>query len=172
MCPQIWLSDSLTIQVHCTMIRFTDYGRPESKQPSLHGRKFTPTPKFLGTAKAYFVCYISPIFQISLIYAFIGCPQSVAERKGMCRTTITNCLKLYGWSGQACHWNPQLEPLQLKFWSPKIKTSFPTNPQLKPHLLKAWSPKIKNLSLTYLLSNKTQTLEGQRGLIFLHSTSD
>ena len=56
---------------------FTDYGRPERKQPSLHGRKFNPNPKFLGTAKAYFVCHIGPIFQISLPYAFIGCPQSV-----------------------------------------------------------------------------------------------
>ena len=55
----------------------TDYGRPERKQPSLHGRKFNPNPKFLGTAEAYFVCHINPIFQISLIYAFIGCPQSV-----------------------------------------------------------------------------------------------
>ena len=55
----------------------TDCGRPERKKPSLHGRKFTPTPKFLGTAKAYFVCQIGPVFQISLIYAFIGCPQSV-----------------------------------------------------------------------------------------------
>ena len=40
----------------------TDYGRPERKKPSLHGRKFTPTPKFLVTAKAYFVCHFSPIF--------------------------------------------------------------------------------------------------------------
>ena len=52
-------------------------GRPVEKSPSLHGRKSTPTPKFLGTAKAYFVCHIGPNFQISLIYAFIGCPQSV-----------------------------------------------------------------------------------------------
>ena len=52
----------------------TDYGRQERKKPSLHGRKFTPTPKFLGTAEAYFVCHIGPNFQISLIYAFIGCP--------------------------------------------------------------------------------------------------
>ena len=55
----------------------TNYGHPERKQPSLHGRKFNPNPKFLGTAKAYLVCHIGPIFQISLIYAFIGCPQSV-----------------------------------------------------------------------------------------------
>ena len=37
-------------------------------------QKFTLTPKFLGTAETYFVYHISPIFQISLIYAFIGCP--------------------------------------------------------------------------------------------------
>ena len=36
--------------------------------------KSTLTPKFLGTAEAYFVCHIGPNFQISLIYAFIGCP--------------------------------------------------------------------------------------------------
>ena len=33
-----------------------------------------PTSKFLGTAEAYFVCHIGPTLQISLIYAFIGCP--------------------------------------------------------------------------------------------------
>ena len=52
----------------------TDYGRLERKKPSLHGRTFNPNPKFLGMAAAYFVCHIGPIFQISLIYAFIGCP--------------------------------------------------------------------------------------------------
>ena len=52
----------------------TDYGSPEGEQPSLHGQKFNPNPKFLGVAAAYFVCHIGPIFQISLIYAFIGCP--------------------------------------------------------------------------------------------------
>ena len=51
-----------------------DYGCPERKLPSLKGRKSTPTAKFLGTAEAYFVCHIDPNFQISLIYAFIGCP--------------------------------------------------------------------------------------------------
>ena len=61
----------------CGFIGNMDYGHPERKQPSLHGQKFTPTPKFLGTAKAYFVCQIGPIFQISLIYVFIGCPQSM-----------------------------------------------------------------------------------------------
>ena len=58
-----------------TLVKLTtDYGHPDSKLPSLNGRKSTPTPKFLGTAEAYFVCQIGPNFQISLIYAFIGCP--------------------------------------------------------------------------------------------------
>ena len=35
---------------------------------------YTHTPNFLGMAEAYFVCHIDLIFQISLIYAFIGCP--------------------------------------------------------------------------------------------------
>ena len=70
-------STELKSQHHITMIMCTDYGRPERKYSSLNGRKFNPNPKFLGTAKAYFVCHIGPIFQISLIYAFIGCPQSV-----------------------------------------------------------------------------------------------
>ena len=48
--------------------------RPVRKSPSLHGQKSTPTPKFLGTAEAYFVCHIGQNFQISLNYAFIGCP--------------------------------------------------------------------------------------------------
>ena len=55
-------------------VRDTDYGRPVRKSPSLHGRKLNHNPKFLGTAKAYFLCHFGPIFQISLIYAFIGCP--------------------------------------------------------------------------------------------------
>ena len=38
------------------------------------GLKSTPSPKFLGTAEAYFVYNIDQNFQISLIYAFIGCP--------------------------------------------------------------------------------------------------
>ena len=54
------------------MVKNTDHGRKEKKKPSLHGQKFNP--KFLGTAEAYFVCHIGSIFQIFLIYAFIGCP--------------------------------------------------------------------------------------------------
>ena len=65
-------------QSTCSIISATDYGRPEWKKPSLHGRKFNPNPKFLGTTEVYFVCHIGPIFQIALIYAFIGCPESVA----------------------------------------------------------------------------------------------
>ena len=56
------------------IVIITDYRCPGRKSPSLNGWKSTPTPKFLGTAKAYFVCHIGPNFQISLIYAFIGCP--------------------------------------------------------------------------------------------------
>ena len=55
----------------------TDYGRPVMKSPSLQDQKSTPTPKFLGMAEAYLVCHINPNIQISLIYAFIGCPSSV-----------------------------------------------------------------------------------------------
>ena len=55
----------------------TDYGRPVRKSPSLYGRKSTPNPKFIGTAEAYLVCHIGLKFQISLIYAFNGCPLSV-----------------------------------------------------------------------------------------------
>jgi hypothetical protein len=62
------------IKTFFLFLEITDYGRPEKKLPSLHGRKFNPNPKFLGTAEAYFVCLIGPIFQISLVYAFIGCP--------------------------------------------------------------------------------------------------
>ena len=58
------------------MYNNTDYRCLVRKSPSLHGRKSTPTPKFSGMAEAYFVYHIGN-FQISLIYAFIGCPQSV-----------------------------------------------------------------------------------------------
>ena len=68
---------SITETIHKVFHSATDYGRPVRKLPSLHGRKLTPTPKLLGTAEAYFVCHIGPNFQISLIYAFIGCPLSV-----------------------------------------------------------------------------------------------
>ena len=39
--------------MNSSIVLVTDYGRPARKKPSLHGRKFTPTPKFLGTAEAY-----------------------------------------------------------------------------------------------------------------------
>ena len=45
----------------------TDYGRPVRKSPSLHGQKSNPNPKFIDTAKAYFVCHNGSKFQISLI---------------------------------------------------------------------------------------------------------
>ena len=68
---------SSTTLVRTLVCKYGSNKRPVRKSPLLHGRKSTPTPKFLGTAEAYFVCHISPNFQISLIYAFIGCPQSV-----------------------------------------------------------------------------------------------
>ena len=61
------------LQVTCTFLyaRTTDTQRGIvfTAQP-----KSNPSPKFLDLAEAYFVCHIGPIFQISLIYAFIGCP--------------------------------------------------------------------------------------------------
>ena len=51
-------SSQQILMEHKFIHRGTDYGRPERKQPSLHGQKFNPNPKFLGTAEAYFVCHI------------------------------------------------------------------------------------------------------------------
>jgi hypothetical protein len=71
---------SITYYIHAiaiaeaAMSETTDCGHPERKSISLNGRKSTPTTKFLGTVEAYLVCHIGPSFQISLIYAFIGCP--------------------------------------------------------------------------------------------------
>ena len=71
------------------VIKTTFYTLPWSLIPNRHGLqtpgeeiiftaqpkiKSNPNPKFLGTAKSYFVCHTGLIFQISLIYAFIGCP--------------------------------------------------------------------------------------------------
>ena len=52
----------------------TNYECLVRKSPSLHGQKSNLNPKFLSTAKVYFVCHIDPKFQIFKIYAFIGCP--------------------------------------------------------------------------------------------------
>ena len=71
--PQ-WLTGTKHAICLMNMNEGMDYGRPARKSPSLHGRKSNPNPKFIGTAEAYFVCQIGPKFQISLIYAFIGCP--------------------------------------------------------------------------------------------------
>ena len=73
----------------------TDYRRPEKKQSSLHGQKFTPTPTFSDMAEAYFVCHVSPIFQISLIYAFIECLQSVCKFLGSFVGLILRSLQLH-----------------------------------------------------------------------------
>ena len=62
-CPRTNAQPLLTINVWTLepVVLHTDYGRPERKYPSLHGRKFNTNPKFLGMAKAYFV---GPIFQM------------------------------------------------------------------------------------------------------------
>ena len=60
--------------IHKIKVLGMDYGGPERKLSSLQGRKFNPNPKFLGMTAAYFLCHIGPNFQITLIYAFIGCP--------------------------------------------------------------------------------------------------
>ena len=76
-----------------TKLVITDYRRPERKQPSLYGRKFNLNPKFLGMDEEYFVCHIGPIFQISLIYAIIGSPQSVQQSKQ--QTQRAYCSNIY-----------------------------------------------------------------------------
>ena len=68
------LKNAWVIDTPKRILQTTNYGRPVRKSPLLHGRKSTPAPKFLGGAEAYFVCQIGPNFEISLIYAFIGCP--------------------------------------------------------------------------------------------------
>ena len=72
----------------------TDYGRPVRKSLSLHGQKSTPNPKFLVTAEAYFICHIAPNFQISLIYAFIGCPESVVGNMSPCPICLRRSWKV------------------------------------------------------------------------------
>ena len=87
------------IYLCCTYLNLvgnTDFGHPERKQPSLHGRKFNPNPNFLGAAEAYFVCHIGPIFQISLIYALIGCRQSVINTMfNLALVTLYELIGLY-----------------------------------------------------------------------------
>ena len=71
---------------------------------------WTATSKFLGAARSYFVCHISPNFQISLIYVFIGCLQSVIvvimvmENQNVSRThpfpLLTQLLQIYDCSLQ------------------------------------------------------------------------
>ena len=79
-CPKRKVLKNWIQSKYFSCILTTD-GCPERKQSSLHSGIFFPTPKLLGTAKAYFVCYIRPTFQISLIYAFMGCPQSMILKK-------------------------------------------------------------------------------------------
>ena len=73
----------------------TDYGRPVRKSPSLHGPKSNPNPKFIGTVEAYFVCHIDPKFQVSLIYAFIGCPWSLPTSHEFPYNTCTALIEFF-----------------------------------------------------------------------------
>ena len=69
-----------------------DYGRPETKKPALHGRTFTPTPKFLGTANAYFVCHIYPKFQIffDLYLHWVSVVRDSSETRNQFATLLEN----------------------------------------------------------------------------------
>ena len=59
-----WILRPLSTQKYCVPCSPTDYGRPERKQPSLHGRKFNPNPKFLGKVQIIleqrYVVFLSP----------------------------------------------------------------------------------------------------------------
>ena len=58
-------------------------------------------------AAAYFVCHIRPNFQISFIYAFIGCPQSVDG--SMFQSVNSNCFSkqtLISLISLFAHWEP------------------------------------------------------------------
>ena len=84
-CFDLWSFKGCSKLPHCVATRTrnqegtvwtTDFRLLVSKSPSLHSRR--SNSKFLGTTEAYFVRHIGPNFQISMIYAFIGCPSSVS----------------------------------------------------------------------------------------------
>ena len=50
----------------------TDYGRPERKWPSLHGQKFNPNPKFLGSIFCLpHLLNFSDIFELCLYWVSV-----------------------------------------------------------------------------------------------------
>ena len=63
---EVSITNSININVKWVpkkyLIKSTDYGRPVWKWPSLHGRKSNRNPKYIDTAKAYFVCHIGTNF--------------------------------------------------------------------------------------------------------------
>ena len=61
---------------------------PREEIASTAWPKMQSQSQILGTAEAYFVCHIGPIFQTSLIYAFIGCPQSVNLNMSLRQTLL------------------------------------------------------------------------------------
>ena len=58
--------------IHFDFPMITNYGHPVRKLSSLHGRKSNPNPKFLGTAKAYFVCQSAQIFRFLWFMPSLG----------------------------------------------------------------------------------------------------
>ena len=54
------------------MITATDYGRPVRKSPSLHGRKSTPTPKFLVRPKHILSATSAQIFRFLWFMPLLG----------------------------------------------------------------------------------------------------
>ena len=73
---QFWYVCNSTC-LHCNV---RAHGRLHGLRRPREELAFTTQPKIqsqsqlLGTAEAYFVCLIGPIFQVFLIYAFIECP--------------------------------------------------------------------------------------------------
>ena len=53
------------------LVLTTDYGHPERKWPSLHGRKFNPNPKFIG--RSIFCLAHRPNFcpKLSLVWSLV-----------------------------------------------------------------------------------------------------
>ena len=77
----VWVQFSLDYRTHAIITRglYTFYHwlwTPREDSLPCTAEKFNPNSKFLGTAKAYFVCHIGQFFQILLLYDFIGCPQT------------------------------------------------------------------------------------------------
>ena len=74
-----------------TVALVTDYGRPERKQPSLHGRKFTPTPKFLGTGRSIYDIFDLYLHLVSAVCACTNYYKSLDRKKQMVGKKMPRC---------------------------------------------------------------------------------